>query len=264
MAAAAFPLPALAAALGDAPSLHPQPPLIQRDSQTNSPDQTRSGLTSHTPLLPASFSTLLPFCFRRYCYHPFSLPPRRRVTRFLHFGWCPHSLLPYPRLNHDPKKAAYPIDQPLRRAHLTVPTTGSLVIYETSHCLKPPTFTHRPSAARNLSLVCLYALLRFSPFTITAETQHHGSATWRRSFRWAYHRGSICIGNNLNRNCERRNTQTRNPDVADSRTVRVVDSACRVNSLRHRQSVSQLCLVGNCVHAMLHNRHNYRGRVGLG
>jgi hypothetical protein len=58
-------------------------------------------------------------------------------------------------------------------------------------------------------------------------------------------------------------TLSRNPNVTDSRTARVVDSTCCVNSLRHRQPISQLCLVGNCVHAMLHNRHYGRGRVGL-
>jgi hypothetical protein len=60
-----------------------------------------------------------------------------------------------------------------------------------------------------------------------------------------------------------RHTLNRNPNVTDSKTARVVDSIRCVNSLGYRQPISQLCLVGNCVHAMLHNRHHSRGRIGL-
>jgi hypothetical protein len=92
--------------IGDAPSLHPQPPLIQRDSQTESPDPPWPYL-SHS-LLPATFSTLLSSASVATANHPFSLPPRRRVTRFLHFGWCPDSLLPDSTTT---KKLAIPSNQ---------------------------------------------------------------------------------------------------------------------------------------------------------
>ena len=48
------------------------------------------------------------------------------------------------------------------------------------------------------------------------------------------------------------------------RLARLVDRLCLVNHRRYQIAISQLCLVGNCIHALLHHRHSGCICVGLG
>jgi hypothetical protein len=67
------------------------------------------------------------------------------------------------------KPRSAPSNRYLGRAHLTDFTDDHLGTYIASDCLRSPSFRHH-YRGRKLSLVCLYAPIRLTPFTITAET----------------------------------------------------------------------------------------------
>lgn len=143
-------------------------------------------------------------------------------------------------LDLDPKPSFYLIQPtPQTITPYELDESESTHIQHHSTVLRSLSFTHSVTCGRNPSLVCLYALLRLTPFTITAETEDNGPATWRKVQLWTHYWRSIRVGDNLNFNCKSCNSAVcTSPIVTDWRTARMADSIRRVHHFGYPVRVS--------------------------
>ena len=107
-----------------------------------------------------------------YCYYRVIASTSKSIEFFVAAGAQTSTSVPYSTPDPKPRPQNLPpSNHHLGQAHFTIFTNDYLGICNSSLPLFEGPFTHTHHLRqRNLSLSCLYALLRLAPFTITAET----------------------------------------------------------------------------------------------